>query len=404
MADTKSEETNNVKERVARHLRSADLLVKQRRHADAVKEIEKALALDPKNYYARSFLERARAQTEKNRAEAERRSDFAAAGQQEKKLEQITMLLNAAQDFIAARNYKLALQQVAKVYAIDPQNYYARAFSERIEMLIEEEKKSPRPPIVSQPPAAPEPAAPVAPVEITQQPKLRTGERASLSMYRELLRELWFDGTITDEEAEELKKVRKIFKISDQEHRDLEKQVHIEAYVEALRIAWRDGAVSQNEAEVLQMMRQKFNISMEQHMSAEANILWAKSAPLSKGSILIVDDEKAFLQSLAVYLKGRGYDIVTAESVEQALDMLKKNTPSLILADVFFGEGHLTGFEFYQRVRENPDLKGIPFLLMSGVSDEFVVRAGMRLGVDDFLQKPFDLELLLATIEGKLAS
>lgn len=62
----------------------------------------------------------------------------------------------------------------------------------------------------------------------------------------------------------------------------------------------------------------------------------------------------------------------------------------------------MTGLEFYQKVRENPRLKSIPFLLMSGISDEFVVRAGMRLGVDNFIQKPFDLELLLATIEGKL--
>jgi CheY-like chemotaxis protein len=403
MTDTKSEETNHIKERVARHLRSADVLAKQRRYADALKEIEQALVLDPKNYYARSFLERVRAQMERMRQEAERRSDFAPPAQ-EKKLEQISMLLNAAQDFIAARNYKLALQQVAKVYAIDPQNYYARSFSERIEMLIEDEKKSPRLPAVPQAQITPVPSAPAAPVESTQQPKLRAGQRASLSMYRELLKELWFDGTITAEEAEELKKVRKIFKISDQEHKELEKQVHIDAYVEALRIAWRNGAVSQNEAEVLEMMRRKFNISMEEHMSAEAKILWAKSAPLSKGSILIVDDEKAFLQSLALYLKGRGYDIVTAESVEQALEMVQKSAPSLILADVFFGEGRQTGFEFYQHIRENPQLKDIPFLLMSGVSDEFVVRAGMRLGVDDFLQKPFDLDLLLATIEGKLAS
>jgi CheY-like chemotaxis protein len=403
MAHTKSEETNHIKERVAQHLRSADLLAKQHRHVDALKEIEKALALDPKNYYARSFLERIRAEMERMEREADKRSDFATPGQ-EKKLEQIGMLLNAAQEFIAARNYKRALQQIAKVYTIDPQNYYARAFSDRIEMLIEEEKKSPRPAATPQFQTTPEPAAAAAPAEGAQPPKLRAGERASLSMYRELLREMWFDGAIIAEEEDELKKVRKIFKISDQEHRELEKQVHIDAYVEALRIAWRDGAVSQNEGEVLQMMRQKFNISMEEHMSAEAKILWAKDAPLSKGSILIVDDEKAFLLSLAVYLKGRGYDIVTAESVEQALEMLQKNVPSLILADVFFGEGRQTGFEFYQHVRENPQLRDTPFLLMSGISDEFVVRAGMRLGVDDFLQKPFDLDLLLATIDGKLAS
>jgi DNA-binding PadR family transcriptional regulator len=122
-------------------------------------------------------------------------------------------------------------------------------------------------------------------------------------MYCELLKEMWFDGAIRAEEEGELKKVRKIFKISDQEHKELEKQVHIDAYVEALRIAWRDGAVTQNEGGVLQMMRQKFNISMEQHMSAEAKILWAKGTPFSKGSILIVDDEKTFLHSPAAYLE-----------------------------------------------------------------------------------------------------
>ncbi len=41
---------------------------------------------------------------------------------------------------------------------------------------------------------------------------------------------------------------------------------------------------------------------------------------------------------------------------------------------------------------------------MSAIDDEFVVRAGVRMGVDEFLKKPFSIELLLATIEGKLTS
>ena len=60
------------------------------------------------------------------------------------------------------------------------------------------------------------------------------------------------------------------------------------------------------------------------------------------------------------------------------------------------------GFEFYNQVRNNRRFDGVPFLLMSGINDEYVVRAGMRLGVDGYLLKPFDNELLLATIEGKL--
>jgi DNA-binding response OmpR family regulator len=93
---------------------------------------------------------------------------------------------------------------------------------------------------------------------------------------------------------------------------------------------------------------------------------------------------------------------MTVKSVDEALESLQQSIPSIIVADLLFGVGEQTGIEFYQRVRKDPKLEGIPFLLMSGISDEFVVRAGMRMGVDNFIQKPFDLELLLATIEGKL--
>jgi PleD family two-component response regulator len=223
-------------------------------------------------------------------------------------------------------------------------------------------------------------------------------------MYRELLREMWFDGRVTTEESQELKKVRDLFKITDEEHKELEKQIQIDAYVEALRIAWKDGVISQGENDVLLLMREKFNITMEEHMSAEAKILWAKGTPNAKSSILLADDEETLLLSLAANLRKHGYDVVTALSVEKALEILQKTIPSIIVSDLLFGEGQLTGLEFYKQVREDARLNNTPFLLMSGISDEFVVRAGMRLGVDNFIEKPFDLELLLATIEGKLKS
>jgi phosphoserine phosphatase RsbU/P len=143
---------------------------------------------------------------------------------------------------------------------------------------------------------------------------------------------------------------------------------------------------------------------MEEHMSAEAKILWAKSTPNAKSTILLADDEETLLLSLAANLRRHGYDVTTAASVDKALEILQKAIPSIIVSDLLFGEGQDTGIEFYQRVREDERLKNTPFLLMSGISDEFVVRAGMRMGVDNFIQKPFDLELLLATIEGKLKS
>lgn len=398
MFGKKDTQTNPIKEQIAQHLRAADYLVKDSKLDHALHEIEKALKLDPKNLFARSFYERVRFQIERAQKDAQQSAKSKELSD-EQRLQQISLLLKAADQMIQAKNYKLALQQVAKVYQIDPRNYYAQAYSERIEQLMEHDKKSI--PMPAAPQAAVQAPAPSAPAS---EQLFQKGERASLTMYRELLREMWFDGKITEQEDAELKKVREIFKISQEQHAELEKQVQIDAYIEALRIAWRDGAISQNESEVLQVMREKYNISMEEHMSAEAKILWAKNTPQTKAAVLLVDDEKTFLLSLAANLKKHGYDVVTAETVEQALGMLEQSAPSLILSDLLLGEGRLTGIEFYQRVRENRKLNNVPFLLMSGISDEFVVRAGVRMGVDDFIQKPFNLELLLATIEGKLKS
>jgi CheY-like chemotaxis protein len=137
-------------------------------------------------------------------------------------------------------------------------------------------------------------------------------------------------------------------------------------------------------------------------MSAEAHILWAKTAPHAKGTILVADDEKSVLLPLALRLKRNGYDVVTAESVEQALKLIEQSPPALILSDLMFPGGK-SGLEFYEAVRQSPSTKHIPFLLMSAIKDEFVVRAGLRLGIDSFIEKPFNLETLLALIEGKLS-
>lgn len=403
MLSKNDSQQESIKERVARHLRAADIMVKESQFRDAVLQIEAALELDPKNYYARSFLDRVRVQMEKSQKKsgelAEAKDPKAARDNQ--RIAQISMLLRAADQFIAVKKYKLARQQVEKVFAIDPQNYYAKTYDDRINLLDPDEAKKPadlpaggKPEVSPHRPVVPEPSL----------DQWRPGERASVAMYRELLKEIWFDGKVTEEEDRELRKVRDLFRITDDEHKELEKQIQIDAYVEALRIAWKDGVISQNGNDVLLLMRGKFSITLEEHMSAEAKILWARNNPNAKSTILLADDEETLLLSLAANLRKHGYDVVTAPSVEKALEMLQKSIPSIIVSDLLFGEGEQTGIEFYQRVREDARLKDIPFLLMSGISDEFVVRAGMRLGVDNFIQKPFDLELLLATIEGKLIS
>ncbi|MEE9288713.1 MAG: response regulator, partial [Bacteroidota bacterium] len=374
-----------MKERIAKHLRTADEIIRTGRYDEAMREVEAVLRIDPKNYYARSFQERIRYFQRKAQQQVETQAE-----EMDRRVEVVSQLLQTADKYIELKDYKRALDQIAKVFAIDPKNYYAQSYSDRIDMLMHEqmgvesvgEKKRPIP----------------APVPRPKQPefvpeKASEDTRASVSMYRELLKEMWFDGKLTDDEVEELEKVRETFGISMQQHEELHKEVKVDAYVDALRIAWRDGVVTMNEKEALELMRKKFAITLEEHMSAEAKILWAKGTPSVKGTILIVDDESGFLHWVAGTLRKHGYEVVTAETVEDALRALEGEIPALILADVVFPEPGLNGFEFYGRVRENQRWKNIPFLLMSAISDEFVVRAGMRLGVNNFITKPFNFEL-----------
>ncbi len=413
-----------LKETVAKHLRAADNLAKEGRLDNAVLEIQKALKLDPRNYYARSFLDRVQVEIEKAR-QKDSKTERKAAEDEERRIEFVSQCLRKADQFIAAKDYRAALQEVAQVYKIDPNNHFATSYSDRIEILMRQETspgakpgqiaaKSPAPPAtppptgagttIAEPPrmtGAPLPAPGVT--ELSGAPG--STEKGSLVMYRQMLKEMWADGKITPEEDQELRKVRQLFNITDTEHADAEKQVHIEAYVDALKIAWRDGVISPTENAVLELMRQKYNITLEEHMSAEAKILWARNNnALAKGTILIVDDDRTLLLTLAAQLKKHGYNTVTADKIEKAIKLLDQVTPHLVLSDLMFGPGEMTGLEFYQHVRNHPNFKQLPFLLMSGISDEFVFRAGVRMGIDDFLAKPFSLELLLATIEGKLNS
>jgi CheY-like chemotaxis protein len=427
MIGKKEPQSNQLKDVIARHLRAADAFTKEGHYENALLEIQRALKLDPTNYYARSFQDRIRAELDKHQQKITKKEQQEASDD-EKKAEAVAQLLRSADQLIAAKDYQGALKAVARVYQIDAQNYFASSYSDRIEILMTQEAEAKSVPVVAASPPTPTPVqaaptpspvpvpAPISTTTVATPPPISTpptspaplpsrNERASLIMYRQMLKEMWFDGKITADEEQELKKVRQMFNISQQEHLDAEKQVHIEAYVDALKTAWRDGVISSTENEVLQLMRQKFSISMEEHMSAETQILWAKqNKALTKGTVFIVDDDRTLLLSLAAALKKHGYDVLTAENIENGIKLLERTVPMLILSDLMFGSGQMTGLEFYQYVRNTQKFREIPFLLMSGISDEFVVRAGKRMGVDDFLMKPFSLELLLATIEGKLRS
>ncbi len=394
------------KEGIYEHIRIADYHLRAGRYDDALIETDRILKQDPSNYQARSLAERIRT-FQKKAEEATQQRNQAHVENLDNKIQEIAQHLKEADRLIALKQYQRALEQVARVTALDPTNHFAQAYSETIESLMNTDAQpvskavTPSPKQTVAPPLSPVPTKEkILPVEAhVDAPEEAVGR---LLMYREILNEMLFDGILNDKEIAELKKVRGLFNITDEQHAHLENEIKIEAYVDALRVALHDSVISENEERVLELMRKRYGITMEQHKDAESKILEAKRSPSAHGTILIVDDEKTILLTYAAILRRHGYIVLTAETVEDAITILEKQMPSLILSDVMFPSQDQGGFEFYNQVRNIKRFDNVPFLLMSGVSDEYVIRAGMRLGIDAYLVKPFGNELLLATIEGKL--
>jgi CheY-like chemotaxis protein len=379
-----------LKERIGKHLRTADEFTRYQRYEEAILEIESALELDPKHNYARSFLERVRLM-QKRLHEKEAVQSGPAEMSLEERMEIISRHLSTAEGFINKKDYKHALEEVALVYKIDPKNYYAQTYSERIDILMLEENNEASKVTKTEIP----PDAAVVP----QQP---VSERGSTPMYRELLKEAWFDGKISEEEARKLAAIRELFGITPEKHRQLEHEVKIEAYLEALYIAARDNVLSDMEQKTLTMMRIKYGITPEEQAAAEARYDENKRLSKSHGTILLVDTDKNVLMSLSKVLKQRGFSVLLAQKAEDAMQLLMRQTPNMILSELFFTNSQIDGVAFFEKLQGHLLLKQVPFIFISSLTDKKIIQAGLRLGIDHFITKPIDVDLLLAIIDGKL--
>jgi two-component system sensor histidine kinase/response regulator len=117
-------------------------------------------------------------------------------------------------------------------------------------------------------------------------------------------------------------------------------------------------------------------------------------------TILVLDDNYDLLTNIELILEMEGYQVLSACSGSEALTLLDQTRPDLIISDIMMPE--IDGYEFYQRVRQNPELLTVPFIFLTAKGEREDIRFGKRLGVDEYLTKPLEPEDLLIAIEAKL--
>jgi two-component system KDP operon response regulator KdpE len=114
--------------------------------------------------------------------------------------------------------------------------------------------------------------------------------------------------------------------------------------------------------------------------------------------ILIVDDDQTLLHFLEEFLLKEGYEVVSANRGQEALKLFYSERPDLVVLDVMMPG--MDGWEICARIRELAD---VPILMLTAKTDEADKLRGFRLGVDDYVTKPFSLAELGARVSAILS-
>lgn len=115
---------------------------------------------------------------------------------------------------------------------------------------------------------------------------------------------------------------------------------------------------------------------------------------MDRNNILIVDDEKLIIKTLKINLSREGFDVSTAENVDQALAIIQSKQIDILLSDYLIGS--MTGLDLIKQAKKlQPDTKVIMF---SGQKDTLVIEKILAHGADIFIVKPFGMKKLLEEI------
>lgn len=113
--------------------------------------------------------------------------------------------------------------------------------------------------------------------------------------------------------------------------------------------------------------------------------------------ILLVDDDPQLVRLVRANLESVGYRVLTEGEARSALDTIEREMPDLILLDIMLPD--VDGYELCKRIRE---FASVPIIMLTAKGEDIDKVKGLKLGADDYVTKPFNIQELLARIEAVL--
>ncbi|MBM2824554.1 MAG: DNA-binding response regulator [Dehalococcoidales bacterium] len=118
---------------------------------------------------------------------------------------------------------------------------------------------------------------------------------------------------------------------------------------------------------------------------------------VKKSSLLVVDDDPQLIRLLRANLESSGYRVLSAMDGPTALELIDRERPDLLVLDIMLPG--IDGYELCRRVREFSD---VPIIMLTAKVEDVDKVKGLKLGADDYMAKPFNVQELLARIEAVL--
>ncbi|MBT8206837.1 MAG: response regulator transcription factor [Acidimicrobiia bacterium] len=119
--------------------------------------------------------------------------------------------------------------------------------------------------------------------------------------------------------------------------------------------------------------------------------------PADPPRILVIEDEPSLADSIRYNLELEGYDVVVAKTGRKGMERFRKIAPSLVLLDVMLPE--MSGLDVCRLIRSQSD---VPIIMLTARSSEGDVVAGLELGADDYVTKPFSMRELVSRVRANL--
>jgi CheY-like chemotaxis protein len=364
------------KNQIEEWLREADKHIRAGRYIASDELLQKVFALQPGNTTARAFQDRIQFLVKQLSQRVGLEDDMYKEIKKYRDIiskrgtTQLNNFLSSAQNYLKEGNVKKASEQVSKALALDRDNAFAKAIQQQIAAL-------------------------------QNQPGISAADTGRELRFSSLLKESWKEGCPSDEQEKQIAKIQQEFNISTGKRLQFEREIRNGFYKESLEQIWSTGGLSAFTSETVDALRKKFDVSRVDHAVIESALLKEFRKNRIRGTIMVVDEDEQSLLGLNEILRSNHYAVIGAGDIEEALACLKIATPNVIISETHF-QSSTAGFELYDFIRNNKYIKSIPFIFMTDSIDRTTLLIGKRLGVDEFISKPIDHELLIAIISGKI--